>query len=89
MLSMLRAVGAEPIETPHGSLEAIFDSEYVGVGFEAEIESYSPRLTARSIDVQRLGITHGSTVTRCGVTYIVRGTQPDGNGETIVVLEAP
>jgi hypothetical protein len=78
--------------TPAGGSSAseinvIFDSGYFAVGLDAvvPIESGQLRAVARTADLPN--VSHGATLVIAGVTYKVRGNQPDGTGMTTLVLE--
>ena len=85
---MLRGLGGVTLSAPLGTFVGLLDRDFVGLG-DVPIESTAPRITCRSSDVARLGITEGTTLTVEAAAYIVRGVQPDGVGMTTLIVEGP
>lgn len=71
------------------TVTGLFDNEYISVftGDVVDVESSSPAFTCRTSDVP--SISHGYTLTVNATAYTVHGVQPDGEGFTVLVLEAP
>lgn len=89
-LASIRALsGGISVFGPHGAFCAIFDRQYssAGVG-DLEMESRSPALTCRSIDVEDL--TKDETVTVEGRDFRVLRREPDSPspGFTVLILRA-
>lgn len=93
-LAFIRGLGGVAVFSAAGMFEGILEADHAGT---LDVDSQSPRLTARSSDVARLGITHGLALSIGAATYVVRGIQPDGivgddgrpAGMTTLVLEGP
>jgi hypothetical protein len=93
-LAMIRGLGGVVVSTPAGSFEAILDADHAAA---LDVDSEAPRLTARSVDVARLGITRGMALNVGAAVYVVRSPQPDGivdaggkpAGMTTLILEGP
>ena len=92
--AMLRASGGVDVLFPRGRLTGILEA---GHALVEDVDSSAPRLTCRSTEVRRLGVSHGTTA-RIGVAvYTVRGVEPDGMidgnglpaGMATLVLEGP
>ena len=84
-LAMLRAVGGKTVKCARGSFVAVFGDAYAGIGEgQADVESSSPQLTARTSDVTRLKILKGDRLTIDGAYYTVIGHQADGTGITVL-----
>jgi hypothetical protein len=60
----------------------ILDRGYVEVG---QVECERPLLVCRTSDVS--SVAHDDSLTTGGVSYLVKGIQPDGTGITTLVLE--
>lgn len=73
-------VGAGP-----GTIDGIFLNPYTD---ELDVESSSPTLTVASAAVSSNSIVRDSELTLGGVTYKVKGIQPNGWGLTVLILEA-
>lgn len=93
-LAMIRGLGGVAVFTQAGSFEGILEADHAAA---LDVDSEAPRLTARSSDVDRLGIGHGLALSIGAATYVVRGVQPDGivdrdgrpAGMTTLILEGP
>lgn len=83
-LAYLESMG-EPWSCAKGSFFAIFDRAYLTAN---GIEDASPALTARSSDVEALGIRKDSALTANGTTYRAVRLEPDGTGITTILLGA-
>lgn len=87
-LAILKANGALRFDTENGALWALFDDAGVRVGFDVGVvDSHSPQLTCRSLDIERLMIGKGARISRAGRDFVVRDSQPDGTGQTTLVLD--
>lgn len=78
--------GSVATYTPAGgaavAVNGIFDAEYEeAVG----IEGSSPMFGCATASVN--GARHGDSLVVAGVSYVVRGVQPDGTGWTRLILE--
>jgi hypothetical protein len=88
-LAMIRAVGGIRVSAERGTMDAIYDTADTAVeGPAVAIDSYGPRLTARTSDVRRLGLADGASVTCEHGTFTVRAVADDGTGMSVVALEA-
>lgn len=87
-LAMIRALGGVVISTAYGSLDGLFDDEFVSVGEMAPVDSSGPTLIVRSSDAKTHALDQGIEISIDGAPYIVRGIQPDGTGMTRLQLEA-
>ncbi len=70
--------GFKPIQVHY------YDKYQVAKMFDQDIESSSPMIECRSIDVEgvkRKGIAHGR-----GIDYVMHEVQPDGEGFTKITL---
>lgn len=93
-LAMIRGLGGVVVSAPGGTFEALLEADYAAV---LDVDSEAPRLTARSSDIERLGITRGLSLVIGTAVYIVRSPQPDGivdsrgkpAGLTTLILEGP
>lgn len=72
--------------TPAGgvavAVDGIFDAAYEEA---ADIEGSSPMFACATASVS--GARHGDALAVAGISYVVRGVQPDGTGWTKLVLE--
>jgi len=66
-----------------GTVNGILDN---GFAASLDMEGSQPRFTCASADVA--AVAFGDTLTIAGATYSVRGVQADGQGVTVLVLEA-
>ena len=66
------------------SVPVIFDSEYIEA-LRGVVEGSGPVALCAAADVP--GIAHGDTQVIDGVTYKVRGVEPDGTGLVLLRLE--
>lgn len=87
--AMIDALGGVGVSTAVGTFDGLFEEDYVGVGDGAPVESYGPRLIARTADVRRCKVANGTALTIEATPYIVRSVQDDRTGMTVMVLEAP
>lgn len=92
--AMLRASGGVDVQFPRGRLTGLLEA---GHALVEDVDSTTPRLTCRSSEVRRLGISHGVTARIGSAVYTIRGIEPDGvidgnglpAGLTTLVLEGP
>lgn len=87
-LAMIRGLGGVVSSSASGTFDGILEEDYVGVG-DVPVESYGPRLIARSSDVRRCNVSNGTTLQIDGTPYIVRSVQDDRAGMCTLILEAP
>lgn len=87
-LAMIRALGGVVISTSFGTLEGLFEADFVPVGDTALVESFGPKVTVRSSDAKSARIEQGLEIRLDGTAYVVRGIQPDGAGMITLLLEA-
>jgi hypothetical protein len=87
-LLAIDTVAGECVTAPRGTFKAIFDNAYLPVG-EIAVESATPKLEARTCDVESAGVAIGAALGIEGDTYIVRSVQHDGMGLTVLILEGP
>jgi hypothetical protein len=64
----------------------IFDAEY-SEAFAREVEGRAPVAHVQTSALP--AAAHGDTLVINGVTYTVRGVEPDGTGVTLLRLQAP
>ena len=70
------------------TIKGIFENGYTEIeGANIGLESLAPSYTCRTSDVS--SAKHGDTLTIDGVAYSIVGVQPDGQGITMLTLEAP
>lgn len=78
--------GSVGMYTPVGgaavAVNGIFDAAYEEA---ADIEGSSPVFGCATASVS--GARHGDALVVAGVSYVVRGVQPDGTGWTRLILE--
>jgi hypothetical protein len=87
LLDMLTAVGGRTITSARGSFVGVFGNEYAGIGDGlANVESSAPMIHCRTSDVARLMIDKEERLTIDGAGYYVVGHQPDGTGETVLMV---
>ena len=68
------------------SVNGIFDNEYVDIGGPSvSIEGTHPVFRCATSTVP--GVAHDDELIIESVTYKVKGVQPDGTGETLLILE--
>ena len=65
-----------------GLLDKPYQAAFEGT---APLEAARPVFTCRESDVS--GVAHGQSLTVGGVSYTIRGVQPDGTGLILLVLE--
>ncbi len=71
------------------SVNAIFDAEYVEVGFDGvSVESVWPVLHCDETDAAVAAAVQGTTAVVNSVNYTVAEVRPDGTGMTILRLRA-
>jgi len=69
------------------TIQGIFDKDYIELlQGEVGIASTGPQMLCRSSDVS--GVVQGKAVVVGGVSYTVKGIEPDGTGMTLLLLEA-
>lgn len=86
-LAMLRGLGGVSVDGPRGQFVGLYENEFVQV--DALVDSSSPRLTARTMDVASAGVSIGSLLRVGPDVFAVRSVQPDGTGMTAILLEIP
>ena len=92
--AMLRASGGVDVLFPRGRLTGLLEAGHAVV---EDVDTTAPRLTCRSSDVRRLGLSNGIAGRIGSSVYIIRGVEPDGLidgaglqvGMTTLVLEGP
>lgn len=84
---MLKAVGAIEVFTPNGGMWAVFDATHQLVGTDGVVEGVAPTLTCLTDDYETLRLQRDDVINVGDVPYRVVDHQPDGAGESIVVLK--
>lgn len=62
----------------------IFEDRYVEVN---GVETVKPTFACAEAEVA--GVAHNDTITINALVYTVKGTQPDGTGVILLILQAP
>jgi hypothetical protein len=86
-LQMLKAVGAIEVFAPNGGLWAVFDAEHQLIGQDGVVEGTAPTLTCLTDDYTTLQLKPNDPIQVGEVGYRVAEHQPDGTGESIVILK--
>lgn len=79
-----KAATYTPVSGVATTVNGIFDKEFIDVNGH---EAYSPVFICDEDDIT--GTARGGTLAIDGVTYTIRGTEPDGTGIMMLKLEAP
>jgi len=67
------------------TVNGIFDAPFLLAAAGLGVEANDPQFLCATADVP--GIGHGDTAIINSTTYKVRGVQPDGTGQTLLILE--
>lgn len=86
LLALIRDSGGVECKVNRGSLQAIFDNEFVESETEPGVEGRQPVLACRTSDVTNLEIRKGTHVTIGTDYYRVQRHEPDGTGMSRLVL---
>jgi hypothetical protein len=87
-VAMIRALGGVLVSAPRGTCDGLLETGYVGDG-DLAVDNADARVTVRTSDATRLGLSSGIALQVDGTSYLVRTPQPDGSGMTLLVLELP
>ena len=88
-LAMLQALGSICVRSDRGEMQALFDNEAQPAAFDdATVIITGPRLEARSCDVDRQELQRGDVLYLNANSFRIVQFVPDGNGFTILGLEA-
>lgn len=83
---LLRDTGGETLKTDRGELIGIFDNEFLELAGDPPVETRTPSIMARDVDVARLELRKASSVRRGDRAYRIDRLEPDGTGLTRLVL---
>lgn len=83
---LLRDTGGETMKADRGEFVGIFDNEFLELAGDPPIETRTPTIMARDVDVERLELRKAATVTRGTKAYRIDRLEPDGTGLTRIVL---